>query len=252
MTALHRQHVIYSCIMQNIILYGLIVSIVFQVFERIVLNINKNTDSNNKLLESVDMDKIILYREIYYREIERKNDLEKSLVLPAGLITALCTALFYFITKFNFSCCLWLRILFVILTCLATGCIGVTIYYLFKAYNNFTFGYEYHYIPYCGFIEEYYIDLIDYYSKRHKQKMIVMRKTEERFKKYFIDQYIEKSDENMYNNDMKQSYLYRARVFLIFSLISIFLLVIPYGLNYYNYSNSMRKVIIVNPIRIIK
>ena len=193
-----------------------------------------------------------IYKDVYYKELERKNQLEDSLMLPVGIVTALSTGLFYLVTNFNYKCNSYLKYIFIVLVIISLIFIIITIYQLIRAYNNFTFGYEYHYLSYSAEIEKYYSDLIDFFkSKKHSKEKTVIE-SNKIIEQFFIDEFITKSDFNCYNNDKKQSHSYKARVFLIFALITIFILVFPYGINYYKYKDNKMTVEINNPIKVIK
>lgn len=193
-----------------------------------------------------------IYKDIYYKELERKNQLEDSLILPVGIITALSTGLFYLVTNFNYKCIFPLKIFFILFVFVTLIFIIITIYQLIRAYNNFTFGYEYHYIPYSTEIEQYYVDLIAFFKVEKKSNDNAIIEANKVIEQFFIKEFIEKSDFNCYNNDKKQSHSYKARVFLIFALISIFILLFPYGVDYYKYKDNKMTVEINTPIKVIK
>lgn len=193
-----------------------------------------------------------IFKDVYYKELERKNELEESLMLPVGIITALSTGFFYLVSNFNYQCHSWLRMIFIIFAFSALSLIITTIYQLIRAYNNFTFGYKYHYIPYSTDIEQYYSDLIHYFKDKKHTEERAIKETNKIIEQFFIDEFIKKSDLNCYNNDKKQSHSYKARIFLIFALISIFILVIPFGINYYKYKENKMIIEINTPIKVIK
>lgn len=96
------------------------------------------------------MDKLTFYKEVYFRELSRKESLDNNysvniLTILSGLIVVNYIFVDLYINKINIDKCLLALPLFVFVTSFFLFCLSVG--WLMKAYNNFFDGFEYANIP---------------------------------------------------------------------------------------------------------
>src|SRR5580692_674838 len=106
------------------------------------------------------------YRNYYFRELDRKNEINGSLSIPIGLITALVGGLSYLITNFEYHVNFWLTIPFVLTTGAGLYFLILSVYNLIRAYTNFPGRYEYILIADVDVIEDYHEGLKEYYASK--------------------------------------------------------------------------------------
>ena len=191
------------------------------------------------------MERVDFYRHIYDREVQRKGDLEKSLGMPISLIITMAAALFFLVTHFPYSAAAPGKVIFFSLAFLTTGSIIFTILNLIKAYNNFTFGYPYAYLPYCDDIEEYYQKLGKYISSVERSIPKRKERLQEEFDAFLVEQYIRVTDITISLNEKKQAYLFRAKSGLIISMMCLFLLALVSLINYISTIDGMDGVLML-------
>ncbi len=194
---------------------------VFRLFEAICER-PINNDINVRSEERAETFDYIedLYKEIYYREHERRENIRSGLNFPAGIIVILGGVLAFYITNLP-------RLNFDILTTffgitLFGMLIGITwaVYHVFRVY----YGHDMYFIATTKKLEDYRKDLQDYYGIND----LYDEKTVDELRRFLVDQYIQCSTYNTLVNDKKSAYLHRANRGIIIALISLFLSLFPY------------------------
>ena len=182
---------------------------VFQGLYRIMTNLSKYTEE--------------LFKEMYWKEIERKDKINSQLSLPAGILLALAGVGAYYIRNSPSSHSgLW-NISFIVLSAFLCISIVIAVYYFFRAYH---LGYAYRYIPTPNEIYRYALDLKSYYESIQESNIDKM--VENDVRGFLTAKYSEHCTENTLNNDDKSKYLYRTNVAILISLIILFFSLIPF------------------------
>jgi len=165
------------------------------------------------------MDLHEFYKNHYFFELNRKDQLSSAVTIPAGLITLVggaIIAIFNTIDKpFN---CLEKAELFLLI--LATVTIFVAIFFLIKSYFNYGYGY----IATSLKIMTYKKELEDFHKDDEGADKIVQDKIED----FVNKEYVKYTDLNTRNNDRKSSFIHKANWALILSIILIVLAGIPH------------------------
>jgi len=188
------------------------------------------------------MDKFDFYRELYHKENERRTEVLNSMNIPIAIISALSTALYFVITSFDYKIETFLSYIFCGLCIVATICVLFAIYYLIRAFSNFTKGYEYQGIPYPNELYHWYNELVEHYANNNG----TVQDADNHFKDYLINNFTKHSDHNMFVNDKKYEYIYMSKKYLIAGLIITLLIMLPFGYNYFNKKETIHKIEISN------
>ena len=203
------------------------------------------------------MKRFDFYKELYFKEQERKKTLNDSLTLPVGVVSGEIALLFYFYnTIFTISSKipLWILLIFII----AALCILFSILFLTYSYFDLTIkkdenskfqidsSFDYKYFDSFAKYEEYYCGLHDYYDEPNIDDR---KKSDADLEKVLIKHLVFCIDYNTNLNEIKVSRLWKAKLFLVLGLIFSFSLLIYPMINEPT-SEKIQKVNIVEPINI--
>lgn len=171
------------------------------------------TARNNKKKSEVGVmpdDRLSIYKEQYYFELQRKDHLGKELTLPVGVITLLIGAESYFTGKIDSLHPSVPHAIYGVLLILISLSIARAIYFLIRS----NYGHIYEYFPTSRQTENYYRQLETYCEENGKKSDI-----EPSFVKYLIDTYNKCNERNTMNNDKKSAYIHNARTAIISAII---------------------------------
>jgi hypothetical protein len=174
-------------------------------------------------------DKFDFYQDYYFRELNRRNEIDGSLSTPIGLITALVGGGSYLITNFEYHVSLWLTIPFIAAMGAGLVFLGLSVYNLIKAYTNFPSRYNYILIADNEEIETYRQELKAYYAANPS-----LRDTsEEEFEQYLISSMVKNTGANQRNNKRKMKFSYHCEKNLIIALIVLAVSLPFFSINYW-------------------
>lgn len=173
-------------------------------------------------------DKFEFYHDYYFRELDRKNEINSSLSIPIGLITALSGGLSYLLTNFEYHLNLWLTIPFMIATGAGLFFLILSVYNLIKAYTNFPGRYEYILIADVDVIERYHGDLKKYYASKPSSPNLA----DQEFEDYIVSEMVKNTGVNQRNNKKKTKFSYNCEKYLISALILISLSLLFFSVDY--------------------
>lgn len=162
-------------------------------------------------------DKFDFYQDYYFRELNRRNEINSSLSIPIGLITALVGGGSYLLTNFEYHLSPWLTVPFTVTMTAGLVFLLFSIYNLIKAYTNFPGRYDYVFIADNEVIERYRQDLKAYYAANPSLRDV----SEEEFDGYLIAEMVKNTGVNQKNNKRKTKFSYNCEKNLINALISI-------------------------------
>jgi len=182
------------------------------------------------------------YKELYFEENRRSREMLNSYNIPIAIITALTTVLYFFITNFNYNIEEFLSGIF-ILSAITTGLsILIAIFFLIKAFSNFTKGYEYSGLSYPKELYDWKKELDNYYEQYGSEFEEPQKISQIEYEKFIIETLVEQTEENMYINDKKHSNIYLSKKFLIVGLVLTLLTLIPFGYNFFKKNEKIYKV----------
>ncbi|MCD9855721.1 hypothetical protein LUD75_13440 [Epilithonimonas sp. JDS] len=171
-------------------------------------------------------------KEWYYKEEERRNNIDNSLNIPIGILTALVAGIYYLLSKYNYlEGNLVLKCIFIIFILLTISFWIVSIYYVLLSYNKMYSGFDFKAFPCANFIKNEYDKLKIYYDENKDDfspeitlEILVENNVEE-----ILSECVEN---NVNNNDAKAYFLYKSKIHLINCIISIFATIIFFSINY--------------------
>jgi len=183
------------------------------------------------------MDLGAFYKELYFKENERRQEVLNALNIPIAVITALATAIYLFITTFDYALNIILNYFFICLVVISTISLIIAIVYLIKAFCDFYKGYEYKGLPYPGELNKWHSDLKIYY-----QQYQLSDNADTVLENTILEKLLACTDHNMYVNDKKHEYIYNSKKFLVGSLVFSLITFLPFGYNYFNKGETTCKI----------
>lgn len=182
-----------------------------------------------------------LYQQHYFHEMERRDQINNSLVIPLGVISVVSGA-FLVVAKeidapFDYS--EKFQLVFLVLTALALISSAT---FLVRAY----WGYGYAHMPRPGELRKYREGLLNHYSGSGKSFDEAVKIVDEETLQYVESQYAANAETNAENNDKKSANLFIANGLTIASVVLLVISAIPYVLNSIRQPNEVQKLEIIN------
>jgi hypothetical protein len=184
------------------------------------------------------MNQFEFYKELYFKENERRQEVLNSLNIPIAIITALSSASYFFITSFDYKIESFLSGIFIALISITGICLLFAIYFLIRAFSDFTKGYEYSGIPYTNELYNWNKNLEDHFEEYENDRTLA----KEHYSVFITENLVKHTEHNMYVNDKKHGYIYRSKKFLIIALILTLITLIPFGYNHFKKDSTVHKV----------
>ncbi len=201
------------------------------------------------------MDKLTLYKQIYDFELDRKDKIFLRINFVATILILVIGILAYFIKeliklpKFNYfikelpQIENFYMLIFILLLIISAIGIAIAFIYLLKV----IFGNNYKALPVTNLIDNDFKKLEDYANKilQVKQDFNLtddeikehynFTSVENEFNSYLMEKYQNISNHNGTDNDNKEDRIYKALMYLVFSIIIISISLIPYGITIYKH-----------------
>lgn len=156
--------------------------------------------------------KTLFFKELYEAELERREKITSSLVIPIGILSLLGSGIIYLIQKLEFFID-FINTMVLIILIVATIFFCYSVYYLIKSY----FGYTYKFLPTPKELEQYWNKLREYY----KTQDVDYKTADAEFEQYIENSYVDSTTENTWNNDSKSEYLHKANRAMVWCLVLI-------------------------------
>jgi hypothetical protein len=179
------------------------------------------------------------YKEHYFYEINRKQQIVSSLTIPIGILIVLSGAMTLFLRCLT-SDGAPVMAAFRILVSVALASLGMTIYYLIRSY----FGFAYDYVSDTQDVLDFEKGLKSYYEKIGRGDSASDDALKE-VKEFVRDQYARCCQINAENNDSRSEFVHRANGFLIMSLVSVIMCAAPYFVTERNKPDTVYSVKLV-------
>ncbi len=184
------------------------------------------------------MDIYNFFKDQYFFEISRKDQLMSYMSMPTLVIITIGGIVGFFLQNYNFMNLNLITVFFIIFLLITIFFLFRTTFYLFRSY----LGYKYNYIPYSEELLKYYNELEEYYKDNENESNTAL----EDFKNVIIEKYAFASNINSKNNDSKSEYLHQAIFSLVFALIFCLFSSIPFFINQYSKNDNVIKIEITN------
>lgn len=181
-----------------------------------------------------DKEKLDFYRNMFDKEDMRRQEIYSAMNIPIAFFSALVSAMYFLVSKFNYDTESFLKITFLIFISISAIVLLATLYYLLKANTNFFEGYTYSNIPSSSELIDYNKQLRDY----HQTYFNNADGGDKEFEKQLINIHADSADSNNYINEKRHSYIYVSKQLLIIVVILIIICLIPFGYNAMNFSDK--------------
>lgn len=184
------------------------------------------------------------FKELYYKEIERKRHLNKHFRLPMGIIIALIGILSFFVNQLPLNIEVYgssgtslIPITLFVSTVLLGVCILMAIIRIIQGYHGgINDDFRYGYLSDPKELENYIDDKYDYYEHVMLDKPLVTedhsndpsRKTIADFEEQLTKRYVNYASHNGENNDDKAGLLHRTNEWIMLALFAILIGAIPF------------------------
>lgn len=185
--------------------------------------------NSNKFWFIVDIDSYL--KEANDFEIKRKDDINKSLDLPATLLIVLFGGLSFLIRNYiqYIMDIDIIDLVFILLVILTITFLARSSFFLLRS----LMGYTYAYMPY-----EKMKKLSDYLNNKYNNMADKERLVQARFNKLVTELHLKNISINATNNHNKLQYKYKAIRNIMYATIVLFLTAIPYFLEIYRHTNE--------------
>jgi hypothetical protein len=195
------------------------------------------------------------YKELYFKENERRTEIESSLNVPLAIITALVAGIYILATTypteatFLVDICFWAGLTATFLV------LALSVYFLVLAFSDATNLFEvfsannrfsYKGIPYPQGLFNWHQNLDRFYRQTVPNDPNLSDLADNELKTYVISQFVISADHNTFVNDRKLSVLFKCKKCLIISLIFNVIALFPYMHAFINKSDEVHKVELSN------
>lgn len=174
------------------------------------------------------MNQFDFYKEFYFKELDSRSDINNSLSLPIGLITALVAGNFYLLTNFDYKYSLLFTLFFTIIIMSGLFFLSASVYQLIKSYSDFPRGYKYLILADTNDLENYNQKLKDF----HAQNPDSEGTSYQEFEDYILGELIKNTDANQKNNKRKYNFRYNCEKYLITAFVAIYISLPFFAINY--------------------
>ncbi len=179
------------------------------------------------------MEQEAFYKDQYDKALDRKNEINTSLSTPIGILTALIAGLYFATTNFDFTDSNYLSIAFVIIGLLSVFLLSRSIYHLIRAFSDFHDGYDYAYLNDADILDNYYKGLVAFYCSQPNATLTdSTSKAKKEFDYYLLNELIKSAGINQKNNKSKAFQRFQCHQYMIYALIALSLLIIPFGIDF--------------------
>src|SRR5690606_21495794 len=167
------------------------------------------------------MKKIDFLLNWFYKENDRRIELESSMNIPISILTALIAGIYFLILNYNFKSNIVLDLIFMILISLCVIFWLISICNLIISYNNFFKGFSYKTFPNANFLDIETKNINEYYEKYKEDLKSEGFNQVKQIESNVCEFLKECIDYNTIKNDKKSFYLYRCKIHLIICIISL-------------------------------
>ena len=208
------------------------------------------------------------YKDLYFRENDRRTELENSLNIPFAIITALVAGIYILATTFPYSseegAAKYIFIVLMVGTALTlAGAVFFVIlvygdasgfFHIFNPRNTFS----YRGIPYAQSLLNWHENLVVFYTSNPplpNSAGVVLSALEQAdvdLEEYLLNQFVAATNHNTFVNDRKLTDIYRTKKLLIISLIFNFLALFPYMFGFVTKKDEVHKVELQNKVHTVE
>lgn len=187
------------------------------------------------------MDRFEFYKEIFYKENDKKNEINGSLAIPIGILSFIAGSLYFFISTFDLKGVILITVIFILGIVVSSVYLALSICHLIKSLTNFHNGYGYAYLPNADQLEKAYQDMKSY----NNEKGINVEVTDSEYEEELIERMIAATAVNQKLNIKKIKFRFKCQKHMITSFIFLCCCLAPFSYN------SLTKKTETKPIEVI-
>lgn len=172
-----------------------------------------------------NFDQFEFYKELYFKENERRSSIDSALNVPIIVTTALVAGIYILATTYSRHVDEWATNWFFTLLVISFFFLGVSIYWIctvFVSQGSFFFSNsppQYGGIPFANPLFQWHGQMEQYYRTHFANDPNVQNMADDAFKGYLVSQFITSLDRNTHANDNKFSQIFNANKWLVRSLM---------------------------------
>ncbi len=159
------------------------------------------------------MDSYNFYKSIYDRELTRRMDLDNSINIPITILTLIIGLNSFYPDKYFFKNMFFELGIVQIMIIIIGLMILISAFFLIRSYNNFFKGFAYRNLALTKEIRKFETEQIPIYNAKLIEETKLIFETE------LIERIIAVTDNHTIFNDKRSLDLYKAKTFIIISLI---------------------------------
>ena len=167
------------------------------------------------------------FKNMYHYELDRRDNIEQSLTYIISVITVICGVGIYFLNNLPFFESLFWSIAFFISYFLLMESILISTYFFIRTVHNYSYGY----IPKPKEIDDDINKFEKYYLDINTNENEIPELIEEDIRNFLISWYIEASQKNTVNNDLKSYFRHMTYNSIIISFIFFILSSLVFFIN---------------------
>lgn len=173
------------------------------------------------------------YKIQYDKSLLERTEINNSLATPIGILTALLAGLYFCITNFNYNDNLPVVIVFIGIAVISATLLGIAVVYLVLAFADFKKKRDYLSLNDSDQLDQYYKNLIIFYENQPSSTLSTIESQAKKdFDEYLLAELIRNASNNQRINRIKTALLFQSHKFMIYGLISLSLLIIPFGIDF--------------------
>lgn len=181
-------------------------------------------------------ERLKIHMENYYHELNRKDNLRTRLIIPSTAIFIFIAITIYIFKNCQVESVGLTALLFWLFALAFIGFLGITFFYLIKAWK----GYKYAYLPKSTDLEQYFENLSDYQEENY----VPQDYTEKKYYGYLISQISKNNSQNFENNQKLSDLIYKIQTNLSKALLlAIISLLILYSKEIWTYSENVLSIL---------
>lgn len=179
------------------------------------------------------MDQEAFYKDQYDKSLAERTEINGSLSTPIGILTALLAGLYFCVTNFDYTDNQNLTKYFGALAILTSGLLLTSIVYLILAFADFLKSRKYYTINDAEVLNDFYTNSIAYYAQNPPPAPETPESQAEKdFDAYILGEYVRNATINRQTSRVKTALLFQSHKFMIYAIISLSLLIIPFGIDF--------------------
>jgi hypothetical protein len=162
------------------------------------------------------MDTFSYYKDSYFYELQRKDQLNGSLSFPVGIVTLLGGLAAIIAKAVSWPPDYNERVLLIFLA-LSVLCLASACFYLVRSY----WGHPYRYMPFSEDLLNFEATLKNYYNKTGKNEEDAKTLTTRELTAYVVSEYAANAKFNAQSNERKSAAIFKANAFVISAMIAL-------------------------------